>query len=148
MYRKNFLYRKKIIGGSLIGDIWNTAKNVISTGAKMAWDTGKELINLGTSKAITAGKDLLKEQAGVVQEKVSDFTRRGVKNLIDKAKEGVSKRLTPQMKETIQTIATNPKVKKILTDKTKQVLAKAPINENSRAILSNLIAGSGVKRLK
>ena len=114
MYRKNFLYRKKIIGGSLIGDIWNTAKNVISTGAKMAWDKGKELINLGTSKAITAGKDLLKEQAGVVQEKVSDFTRRGVKNLIDKAKEGVSKRLTPQMKETIQTIATNPKVKKYL----------------------------------
>ena len=52
------------------------------------------------------------------------------------------------MRDNIKAIATNPQVRKVLTDKTKQVLAKAPINEQSRAILSNIIAGSGVKRLR
>ena len=52
------------------------------------------------------------------------------------------------MRESINAIATNLNVKKILTNKTKEVLAKIPINDKSRAILDNIIAGSGVKRLK
>ena len=33
-YRRNFKYRKKIIGGSIIGNIWDAAKNVISQRGK------------------------------------------------------------------------------------------------------------------
>ena len=149
------MYRKKIIGGSIVGNIWDAAKNVIRSGAKMALDKGKELFHIGSSKAIEAGKELLKQQGEIAKEyvkgKVSDLAKKGVQNLIGKAKSKanqVGNKLTPEMRENIKEIATNPIVRKVLTEKTKEVLAKAPINDQSRAILSNIIAGSGVKRLK
>ena len=140
MYQKQFLYRKKIIGGSLIGDVWNTTKDVIRQGAKMAWDKGKELLNIGANQA--------KEYA---KNKISDLAVQGAEKLVSKVNEGaktVSNKLSPQMRETIKTITNNPKVRKVLQDKTKQILSKAPITDSSRAILSNIIAGSGVKRIK
>ena len=154
-YRRNYIYRKKIIGGSIVGNIWDAAKNVISKGARMALDKGKELFNIGSRKAIDAGKELIKQQAGIVKDyaktKVSDFAKRGVQSIIDKAKgqaKQISTKLTPEMRDNIKAIATNPQVRKVLTDKTRQVLPKAPNNEQSRAILSNIIAGTGVKRLR
>ena len=154
-YNKRFVYRKKVIGGSILGNLYDSAKNAIYSGAKMALKKGKELFNIGTRKAIDAGKELLKkgveEGKDYVTKKVSDLADRGVQNIIEKAKgraSEVSKKLTPEMRESIKAIATNPNVKKILTNKTKEVLAKIPINDKSRAILDNIIAGSGVKRLK
>ena len=67
-YRRNFIYRKKIIGGSIVGNIWDAAKNVISKGARMALDKGKELFKIGSRKAIEAGKDYAKT-------KVSDLAK-------------------------------------------------------------------------
>ena len=148
---RNYLYRKKIIGGSILGNVWDAAKNIISVGSKMALDKGKELLRLGTSKALETGKELMKEQAENVKElvksKASDLAQRGVQSLVCKTK-SIGNKLTPEMRENIKTIATNPKVRKVLTDKTKQVLAKTPLNEQSRAILSNIIMGNGVKRLR
>ena len=154
-YKRDFLYHKKIIGGSIIGNVWDAAKNIISRGTKMAIDKGKELFRIGASKALEAGKDISKDLASkatdFAKDKVSDFTRRGAETLIGKARGGVkqvSNKLSPQARETIQKLTTDPQIRKVFTDKAKQALARAPINDNSRAIISNLIAGSGVKRLK
>ena len=54
-------------------------------------------------------------------------------------KRDVPKTVNKEVKEALADIAPNPEVKRVLVDKAKQL-------EYSRAILSNLIAGSGCKK--
>ena len=154
-YKRDFTYRKKIIGGSIIGNLWDAGKNALYTLGKAALSKEKELFDFGSKKAIEIGKEIVKKGAEDLKDyatvKVSDIAEKGVQNIIEKAKsqaKTVSNKLSPKMRETIKTIATNPKVKKIITDKTKEVLTKMPIVDKSRAILDNIIMGTGVKRLK
>ena len=73
-------------------------------------------------------------------------------NLAQKALSKVSKsRLPPAVKDTINQLETKPKPKQALTRKSKEILPNLlgakPITDNSRAIVSNILAGSGVKRI-
>ena len=60
-------------------------------------------------------------------------------------------RLPPAVKDTINQLGTNPKAKRALTRKLKEILSNLlgakPLTGNSRAIMSNILAGSGVKRI-
>ena len=57
LYRRNLLYRKKIVGGSILGNVLDVAKNVLKTGSKMVLDKGKDLLRLlGTQKALDPGE--------------------------------------------------------------------------------------------
>ena len=155
IYKRDFLYRKKIIGGSIIGNVWDAGKNIIRSVSKMAIDKGKELLKLGADKAFAAGKEITKDLASkavdFAKDEVSGLAERGTRTLVNKARAGAkhaSSKLSPSARETINVLSTNPELKRVFADKTKQVLKKAPINDNSRAIISNLLAGSGVKRIR
>ena len=69
-------------------------------------------------------------------------------DLAQKALLRVSKlRLPPAVKDTINQLGTNPKAKRALTRKLKEILSNRlgakPLTDNSRAIMSNILAGSG-----
>ena len=69
-----------------------------------------------------------------------------------KASSKVSKsQLPPAVKDTINQLGTNPKAKRALTRKSKEILSNLlgakPLTDNSRAIMSNTPAGSGVGRI-
>jgi hypothetical protein len=110
-------YNKKIIGGAIGGGIFDSVTKLVLT--KLP-----SLLNIASQGAAhAAGSRLASKMIGDSQIKV------------------VKHDITPEMKEVINSIANTPEIKNVLTDKTKQIL-----NEDSRAILSNIISGSGKRR--
>ncbi|RDD36229.1 hypothetical protein TrispH2_011689 [Trichoplax sp. H2] len=154
-------FKKKIIGGNLLGNLFDRAKKVISIGSKIVKNKitpiKKALKPLG-NKAIQAGKQTITSQAKKLGDKAIQASKQTitsqakklgdqvVKNIINEDKavikqiEKVDKKTTKNLmqtfrnriKDNVTNLSTNPQVRKVLNDK-------------SRAILSNILSGSGVK---
>ena len=104
--RETRFHKKKIIGGSLLKNVYDKVRNVISTGSK--------ILNI----IPTGVKTEIKKLAAP---------------LLNKALEPTKKTLEPVLENI-------PIKKRIINDR-----ALENLNDKSRAILSNLIAGSGFK---
>ena len=104
--RETRFHKKKIIGGSLLKNVYDKVRNVISTGSKIL------------NRIPTGVKTEIKKLAAP---------------LLNKALEPTKKTLEP----VLENIPIN---KRIINDR-----ALENLNDKSRAILSNLIAGSGFK---
>ena len=104
--RETRFHKKKIIGGSLLKNVYDKVRNVISTGSKIL------------NRIPTGVKTEIKKLAAP---------------LLNKALEPTKKTLEPVLKNI-------PIKKRIINDR-----ALENLNDKSRAILSNLIAGSGLK---
>ena len=104
--RETRFHKKKIIGGSLLKNVYDKVRNVISTGSKI-------LNRIPT----------------------------GVKTEIKKLAAPFLKKALEPTKKTLEPVLENiPINKRIINDRELENL-----NDRSRAILSNLIAGSGFK---
>ena len=104
--RETRFHKKKIIGGSLLKNVYDKVRNVISTGSKI-------LNRIPT----------------------------GVKTEIKKLAAPSLKKALEPTKKTLEPVLENiPINKRIINDRELENL-----NDRSRAILSNLIAGSGFK---
>ena len=104
--RETRFHKKKIIGGSLLKNVYDKVRNVISTGSKIL------------NRIPTGVKTEIKKLAAP---------------LLNKALEPTKKTLEPVLENI-------PIKKRIINDR-----ALENLNDKSRAILSNLIAGSGFK---
>ena len=104
--RETRFHKKKIIGGSLLKNVYDKVRNVISTGSKIL------------NRIPTGVKTEVKKLAAP---------------LLNKALEPTKKTLKP----VLENIPIN---KRFINDRELENL-----NDRSRAILSNLIAGSGFK---
>ena len=97
---------------------------------KLALDTAKAAVN---QKVNQLGEDLAQKALSRVSAKVA------------------KQRLPPAVKNTINQLGTSPKAKQALTRKSKEILsnllAAKPLTDNSRVTMSNILAGSGVKRI-
>ena len=141
---RNRLYRKKTIGGSLLGNLWD----VVKTGSKMVLDKGKDLLKWGSQKALTAGIDKANELTQQAIDKGVDAAKKALTKGADLlaakvARAPLVKPVGQPLKEKIKTLTSNPQVRKVLQERANQL-----INVKSRAILSNILSGSGVKQLK
>ena len=104
--RETRFHKKKIIGGSLLKNVYDKVRNIISTGSKI-------LNRIST----------------------------GVKTEIKKLAASLLKKALETTKKTLEPVLENiPINKRIINDRELENL-----NDRSRAILSNLIAGSGFK---
>ena len=104
--RETRFHKKKIIGGSLLKNVYDKVRNVISTGSKIL------------NRIPTGVKTEIKKLAAPLQKKALEPT-----------------------KKTLEPVLENiPINKRIINDRELENL-----NDRSRAILSNLIAGSGFK---
>ena len=103
--------KRKVIGGNLIGNVYDKAKGVLSSASKIV------------TLPYRATKAILKPAVN----KALPYVKQGVKDV-------ATKEIYNRVRQGVSDISKNPKVKKVLTDR-------------SRAILSNIIAGSGLKRL-
>lgn len=189
MQRRN-LYKRKVIGGSLFGNLFNAGKKLVTSGTKIALknatESAKNVLKSGNVKNLVTSKvkDIAKTQLGVTdlsRKTLTDLAKTQAKNIAknqlgvssiadakklalnaatqkahflgsDLAKKAMSKvnksSLSPSMKQTINALASNPKTKSILTNKSKQILNQAItgsplVTDNSRAHISNTPAGSG-----
>ena len=104
--RETRFHKKKIIDGSLLKNVYDKVRNVISTGSKIL------------NRIPTGAKTEIKKLAAP---------------LLNKALEPTKKTLEPVLENI-------PIKKRIINDR-----ALENLNDKSRAILSNLIAGSGFK---
>ena len=135
---RNLYARKKIVGGSLLGNVFSRVKNAALTQGRAALSTlpsVKALAKLGANKALEVAK---KE---VSPDKVKEIAF----DLASENKKAAKKKATLLASKTKQRIAeltTSPEAKKALQDQAKKLLT-----DNSRAMLSNLLAGSGMKRI-
>lgn len=169
LIQKRNLYKRKVIGGSIFGNLFNSTKNLLTTGSKLAMkNASQQASNLLKStnvrnlvKQQLSGKALL--DAAKSQLGVSNFD--DLKNLAlaqatqkanqigeDLAKKVLTKRVPLAIKETINQLASNPQAKKALTKKSKQLIKslvnQASMSDNSRAMMSNIIAGSGIQKIR
>ena len=188
-YKRNQLYKRKIIGGSLFGNrfipameafdynkvyrrdlrgltggslfgrILNSARK-LATAATNTLKTSN-VKGLLASKAKQLAKAAAKEQLGVSD--IEDVKKLALaaatkkaneigSDLAQKAVSKASKRLSPAMQQKIQEIAVNPKVRKALSVKSEEILRAlsnppTSLPGGDRALMSNLMAGSGVKRI-
>ena len=179
LIRKNQLYKRKIIGGSLLGNLFDKAKGVISSATKAVTsklgNQAKNILKTGTSKVLSTAKDFAKGALGVSsltkdalvdrgKQLAGTAFEKGKQLAIDKTHSIASKlgekavstiknvaktaKVPSSIQEKIAEIAKNPAVKGVLMNKAKQIVKQSPIvNPDSSAILSNLIAGSGIKRI-
>ena len=92
--------------------------------------------------AVEKGKELARKAFDKGKQIAVDKTRSLATAAGEKAA-SLAQKVPSSVKDRISEIASSPAVKKVLTDKAKQIL-----NSDSTAILSNLIAGSGVKRIR
>lgn len=186
--RRSQLYKRKIIGGSLFGNLFNAGKKLATSATKVALkNAGQRASNLlksGNVRNLVTSKvkDIAKTQLGVSdlsRKALTDLAKTQAKHLAkeqlgvssladakklalaaatqkvnslgsDLAKKALSKvsrsSLSPAMKQTISALASNPKTKKALKTKSQQILRQAlasPSGDTSRALVSNILAGSG-----
>lgn len=170
-YKRRQLHKRKIIGGSLFGNLFNYAKQVATTATKAALKNAGQkaanvlktanVKNLLASKAKDVAKTVAKEQFGV--STVADAKKLALAAATQKANEigsdlaqramgKASKRLSPAMRDTIRQLAGNPQARKALTKKSRDILkaltsSPAGASTNDRAVMSNIMAGSGLKRI-
>ena len=173
-YQRNQLYKRKIIGGSLFGNLFNSAKRLATTATKTALKNASQqaanTLKSSTVRALVASKAkdaasqakqfakaALKEQLGVssiedakklaltaAAQKVNEMGSDLAQRAMTKAK----KRLSPGMQQKINQLAGNPQVRKALTKKSKDIIKRLTATSlDDRAVMSNIMAGSGVKRL-
>jgi len=116
MLRDRYI-KKKIVGGNIGGNLFDVIKNIFSATSKIV---AAKLPGIAHSFALGAAKT-----AG---EKLAT-------NLI------APKAITREVKEVLTDITPNPEVKRVLVEKAKQL-----ISEDNRALLSNLMAGTGCKK--
>ena len=105
-------HKRKIIGGNLLGNVYDRLKGTLSTGSKII-----------TKPILSVKNKILKP---VVTKAIPYVTQKAI--------DSGTKEILNRVKTGIKDVSTNPKVRKVL-------------NDRSRAILSNIIAGSGMKRL-
>lgn len=146
--RQQFM-KKKIIGGSLLGNLFDRVKNTLFNTSKILLPKAKTIGKMTAQKALQATKEQ------ITPEKVFDV----VQDIVKKDKTSVKKKLKshgtkivqkvandkelhPEMRDVLNSLSQNQNVKQVLERKAKELL-----NKNSRAILSNLVAGSGLKKL-
>ena len=93
---------------------------------KLSLDTAKAAAN---QKVNQLGEDLAQKALLKVSAKVAKL------------------RLPPAVKDTLNQLGTSPKAKQALTRKSKEILSNllvaTPLTDNSRTIMSNILAGSG-----
>ena len=171
LYKRNQLYKRKIISGSIFGNLFSSAKRLATTATKTALKNASQQASnaLKTSnvKTLLANKvkEAAKQQFGVSNlaeaKKLALDTAKAAaaqkvnqlgEDLAQTALSRVSKlRLPPAVKDTINPLGTKPKVKRALTRKSKETLSNLlgakSLTDSSRAIMSNILAGSGVKRI-
>lgn len=150
--KRNQFVKRKIIGGNLLGNLFNKAKGVLYNTGKLIIPKAKSLGKMAAHKAIKAAKDQ------VTPEKVFDLAqdlvkkdkkalKRKLKNEVGQVASTLSKdkELDPHLRDVISRLAAaqNEDAKKVLMDKGKELL----LANNSRALLSNIIAGSGLKKM-
>ena len=87
--RRNLLYRKKIIGGSLLRNLWDVARDVVKSVSTMFLNKVKDLLKLGTKKALIAGKPLALKGKDLAISKAKDLVTKG-KDLVDKKAQDVT----------------------------------------------------------
>ena len=100
-------------------------------------------------KALKAAKEqITPDMVFDLAKDVAKGDRKSVKMKVKKeAKQlattiGKDKAINPHVRDTINQLSNNKDIKRVLLDKSKELL-----QDNQRAILSNIIAGSGLKRL-
>lgn len=178
LYKRNHLFKRKIIGGSLFGNVFNSAKKIATSATKTALKNASQraanVLKSSNVKALLASKvkdaasqakqlakTAVKEQLGV--SSIEDAKKLALtaatkkaneigSNLAQKAMAKASKRLSPAMQQTIQQLARNPQAKKALTKKSMDILktlmsSPASTSTGDRALMSNILAGSGIKRI-
>ena len=104
--RETRFHKKKIIGGSLLKNVYDKVRNVISTGSKIL------------NRIPTGVKTEIKKLAAPLLKKALEPTKKALEPILENI----------------------PINKQIINDRELENL-----NDRSRAILSNLIAGSGFK---
>ena len=104
--RETRFHKTKIIGGSLLKNVYDKVRNVISTGSKIL------------NRIPTGVKTEIKKLAAPLLNKALEPTKKALKPVLENI----------------------PINKRIINDRELENL-----NDRSRAILSNLIAGSGFK---
>ncbi len=162
--KRNLLYKRKVIGGSIFGNLFNSAKNMATTATKIALRNAAQRAGnvLKSSNIKNLVKRIAKDQFGVsnlqdakqlaltqatqkANQLGSDFAQKALSRL------SKSQRVPSVMKEAINELASNPQAKKALTKKSKELIRRlsnqAPISDGSRAMISNILAGSGIKKL-
>lgn len=147
--KRNQLGKRKIVGGNLIGNLFNKAKGVLYNTGKLMIPKAKSLAKMTAQKALTAAKNQISPEK--VLELAKDLAKGNTAELKKKAKREVNQlaktlaadeQLNPHLRDTISKLSQNKDVRKVLMDKGKELL-----QDNSRAMLSNLISGSGMKEL-
>ena len=176
LYKQNQLFRRKIIGGTLFGDwfrpsspsfdynqryrvkgltggslfgrIFNSARKLATTATKTALKNAsqhaKQLAKAAAKEQLGVSdiQDLKKLALATAEQKAKDIGS----DLAQKAMSRAKKRLTTGLQRKINELAGNPQARKALTKKSKDIL-QAITSGNDRAFMSNIMAGSGVKRL-
>lgn len=161
--QRNQLVKRKIVGGNILGNLLHKAKRTLYNTSKILLPKAKSLGKMTAQKALTAAKeqitpemvfdlakDAMKKDTASVKQKLNQQMRQIVKKVAKdeglnaQAKQIVKnlatdEELNPHVRDTISRLATNKNVKKVLTDKSKELM-----QSKSRAILSNLMAGSGL----
>ena len=147
--KRNQLTRQKVIGGSLLGNLYNKAKGVLYNTSKILAPKVKSIGKMTAQKALEAAKeqitpdmvfDLAKDLAKGDRKAVKMKVKKEAKQLATTI--GKDKAINPHVRDTINQLSNNKDIKRVLLDKSKELL-----QDNQRAILSNIIAGSGMKRL-
>ena len=140
---------KGLTGGSLFGRIFNSARKLATTATKTALkNAGQHAKQLAKAAAkeqlgVSDIQDLKKLALATAEQKAKDIGS----DLAQKAMSRAKKRLSPGMQQKIRELTGNPQARKELTKKSKEVLQALITSGNDRAVMSNIMAGSGVKRL-
>ncbi len=160
LIKRNQLYKRKVIGGSIFGNLFNSAKNMATTATKIALRNASQQAGnmLKSANVRNLAKRIAKDQFGV--SNLADVKQLALAQATQKANQlgrkalsrvSTSKRIPPAVKEAINQLASNPQVKRALTQKSNEILRKmssrVPPTYNSRAMISNILAGSGIKKL-
>lgn len=149
LIKRNHLTRKKIVGGNMLGNLFNKAKGVLYNTGKLLLPKAKSLAKMTAQKALKAAKDQV--TAEKVFDLAQDFAKKDTKSVKRKLKGeakqvaralATDKELNPHVRDTISKLSQNKDVKRVLMDKGKELL-----QDQSRAMLSNLISGSGLKKI-
>ena len=174
-YKRNQLFKRKIIAGSLFGNLFYSAKKMVTSATKTALKNASQqaanALKTSNVKALLASKAkdaaLQAEQLAKASDKeqlrvlsIEDVKKLALaaatqkaneisSNLAQKAVAKASKRLSPEMQRTIQQLAGNPKARKALTRKSRDILNTLTRSAatGDRALMSNIMAGSGMKRI-
>ncbi len=140
LFEKRKYYKRKVVGGNLLGNLWNATKNAFSTFSKFS------------AKNLPIVKHALTPVMKSIGTKALEGAAEGAKTLaktgIEQLTQQIAKpKVVPQeVKQVIAEISTSPQVKQVLTKKAKDIIennASEQLNDNSRELLSNIIAGSG-----